>query len=373
MDIKNDEDLRCDVRSTLKTNLQKILDANHWTQGQLAEILGVGTKSTISNYLNPDSDNIPDILSLSLLKEKLGIPLDALITPGFQPESITRIDNSDISEYDKFLGAYSLYYISSSKISAVPSPYTTAELSFGVLALVKLSQTAIAVTKDSYKVFACFSLRTKEEANQLKAAVADAVKRNDIEEIGQLFNAKRCFATGDFELIQKGKFYAMSLTSFSVVNSKEQNISSQRMFPSDKVLLIGFNPYNTDPGKQYIGGGMVCSSISRGSKKSPCAQIMISSREILEDCEEILPELQKNRSTTPLLLNDAATKIIDRFKQLNEKDCYNDDEKDILFEKFIQRCIEDMLNKNMSQLFYLLEEEDKLWYDFLKNQQKTSR
>ena len=345
------------INDVIKANLRKLKESKGFTHEQLGEILGVYGKSTISNYLNPDHDSVPPAASLYRLKEYYGIPLDILYSPSFDPSNSFEISGTSISEYDKFLGVYSLYYLTTSKISAVYNQYSEeSTLAYGVMAVVKDS--AEKTVRDSYSVYACFSFKEEAPANELKAAVEEAFKSGDYIAVRNLFASKDRFCEGDFELIQKAGHYSITMTGYSKIPNEDRKIVN------DKILIMGFNPDNTET-PSYIGGAALSSSLSRGSEKTPCSQVIMISRPTIEDeGQEIRQALIDLRQEIAEL--EATDSIMDRYHELEENKNYTESDKDILLRHHIDFQFKQELEKSRFQLFYLLKEKDKVIYNFLK-------
>lgn len=345
------------INDVIKANLRKLKEAKGFTHEQLGEILGIYGKSTISNYLNPDHDSVPPVASLYRLKEYYGIPLDILYSPSFDPSNSFEISGTSISEYDKFLGVYSLYYLTTSKISAVYNQYSDeSTLAYGVMAIVKDS--AEKTIRDSYSVYACFSFKEEAPANELKAAVEEGFKSGDYVAVRNLFASKDRFCEGDFELIQKAGHYSITMTGYSKIPNEDRKIVN------DKILIMGFNPDNTET-PSYIGGAALSSSLSRGSEKTPCSQVIMISRSTIKDEEqEIRQELIELRQEIAEL--EATDSIMARYHELEGNKNYTESDKDILLRHHIDFQFKQELEKSRFQLFYLLKEKDKVIYSFLK-------
>ena len=346
---------REEIRVIIKKNLNKLMAAKGYTQAMLGEIFDVNARSTISNYLNDDHDSMPDVAALYRLKEFFGIPLDMLFSPNFEPSTNFAVDGTDLTEYKKFVGVYSLYYLTTSKISAIPNKYNQdTQLNYGVLAIVKNS--ASNGLKDSYKAYACFSMKEESAAMELKAEVEKAITKNDHFAVGNLFTKRDRYCEGEFELIQKGKHYSVDMTGYSVKDG--------RKCPNDKILLMGFNPDNTDT-QPYIGGAALSSSLSRGESKSPCSQIIMVSRNALTEesvaIKELLFELRKTTDQSA-----STESIMDRIRKLNENEDYAEEDKEILLRFYIEKKFKEESEKTSSQLLYLFSEQDKIVYHFLK-------
>jgi len=345
------------IRAIIKGNLNKLIKSKNFTQSELGDIFGVYARSTISNYLNDEHDSIPDITSLYRLKEYFGIPLDVLFSPNFDPTSSFEIDGTNISEYDKFIGVYNLYYLTTSKISTIPNKYSEeTQLNYGVLAIVKdMSENKL---RESYRAYACFTLKEEENAVELKNAAEKALEEHDYVAVSNLFTKRERYYEGDFELIQKGHHYALSMTGYSRANNEE------RRTVNDKILLMGFNPDNTDS-IPYIGGAMLSSSLSRGDKKSPCSQIIMISRPALSNesvmIKKILSELRQ--TTTQSTATDS---IMNRLDELSKNETYTEADKMDLLRLFIERKFKEESEKTSSQLLYLFSEQDKIIYHYLK-------
>ena len=69
---------------------------------------------------------------------------------------------------------------------------------------------------------------------------------------------KTVFCEGDFELIQKAGHYSITMTGYSKIPNEDRKIVN------DKILIMGFNPDNTET-PSYIGGAALSSSLSKGS------------------------------------------------------------------------------------------------------------
>lgn len=332
-------------------------EAKGFPHEQLGEILGIYGKSTISNYLNPEHDSVPPAASLYRLKEYYGIPVDVLYSPSFDPSNSFEISGTSISEYDKFLGVYSLYYLTTSKISAVYNQYSEeSTLAYGVMAIVKDS--AEKAVRDSYSVYACFSFKEVSPANELKAAVEKAFKSGDYVAVRNLFALKDRFCEGDFELIQKAGHYSITMTGYSKIPNEDRKIVN------DKILIMGFNPDNTET-PSYIGGAALSSSLSRGSEKTPCSQVIMISRSTIEDeGQEIRQELIELRQEIAEL--EATDSIMARYHELEGNKNYTESDKDILLRHHIDFQFKQEPEKSRFQLFYLLKEKDKVIYNFLK-------
>ena len=357
------------INRILKMNLKKLKEAKGITQEQLGDILDVHGKTTISYYLNLDHDSVPPAASLYRLKEYYGIPLDVLYSPSFDPSNSFEISGTSISEYDKFLGVYSLYYLTTSKISTVYNQYSEeSALAYGVMAIVKDSTEN--TVRDSYSVYACFSFKEEAPANELKAAVEEAFKSGDYVAVRNLFAQRNRFCEGDFEIIQKAGHYAISMTGYSMISKKEDETNTDKKpteyqrITNDKILIMGFNPDNTET-PSYIGGAALSSSLSRGSEKTPCSQVIMISRPTIEgEGQEIRQELIELRQK--IVECEATDSIMDRYHELNKNKCYTERDKDILLRHHIDFQFSQELEKSRFQLFYLLKEKDKIIYNFLK-------
>lgn len=351
---------REDIKTVIKTNLKNLCKAKNLTQAQLGEILDISGKSTISNYLNMDEPSVPDIMSLFRLKEHFGIPLDVLFSPSFDPQSSFEVEGVHIAEYDKFLGIYSLYYLTSNKISPISNEYNTPSLSYGVLAIVKDNGDGLSTSNEAYRAYGCFSLKSNKDAEELKTAAEKIFSAKDNNGVRNIFAARNRFSEGNFEIIQKGKFYSVILTGYSKQPADERRITT------DKISLLGFNPDQTNP-TDYIGGAMLSSSFSRGMSKYPCSQVVLASRQTLfaED-QEILNRLQRHNKF--FSMETVAEDILSRTNKLYSLD-YTPEDRDILLKNYIKTSIDRELNCSTSQLYYILESEDQLLYRFLKDTQ----
>lgn len=351
-----------DINTIIKANLRKLKEAKGFTLEKLGEILGIYSKATISNYLNPDHDSTPPAASLYRLKEYYGIPADVLYSASFDPSNSFEISGTSISEYDKFLGVYSLYYLTTSKISSGYDQYDDeSTLSYGVMAIVKNS--AEKTVRDSYSVYAYFSFKEEAPANELKAAVEQAYESRNFVAVRNLFASKDRFCEGDFELIQKAGHYAITMTGYSKIPNEDRKIVN------DKILMMGYNPDNTSA-VDYIGGGVSSASLSRGSAKAPCTHIMMMSRLTLEgEGPEIRKKIIELRQKIAGL--EATDKIMDRYHELEKNKNYTDEDKSILLRHQIDFQFRRELEKTPHQLFYLSREMDKSIYNFLKQYQNT--
>ena len=243
-------------------------------------------------------------------------------------------------------------------------------LAYGVMAIVKDS--AKKTVRDSYSVYACFSFKEESEANELKLAAEEAFKSGDYVAVRNLFAQRKRFSEGDFEIIQKAGHYAISMTGYSMISKKEDEAKADngkkpveyQRISNDKILIMGFNPDNTET-PSYIGGAALSSSLSRGSEKTPCSQVIMISRQTIEDDEqEIRQELIDLRQELAEL--GATDSIMDRYHELEGNKNYTESDKDILLRHHIDFQFKQELEKSRFQLFYLLKEKDKVIYNFLK-------
>ncbi|MBR2443897.1 MAG: helix-turn-helix transcriptional regulator [Clostridia bacterium] len=346
-----------DLRSVIKKNLNKLMDAKNLSQVELGRIMNITTKSTINNYVNELSDSIPDIISLNYLCTYFGIPMDLFLSPSFSPDSAYEIEGVHIDEYDKFVGIYSLYYITTSKLFTYSTQYSDQpELSFGALAIVKNGGNQI--TTCSYQAYACFSLKDEAEMADLKAGAELALSRGDNVGVRNLFTEKSSYYVGDFGLLQKGKFYTINLKGY-----QKSSGDDPRLMVCDNAQLMGFNP---DEMGTFLGSGALSSSLSRGMKKSPCAQLVLLSRITLDEYgkQDIMKKLLKpnqNFST-----DNATNKIMKRYDELMANPNYPSEDRHILLKSHVNKCILEELTNNCSQLFSLLEEGDQFLYRYLK-------
>lgn len=349
---------RENVKKIIKRNLRALVKAKGITQTQLAEILDVAGKSTVSNYLNDAVDSVPDVASLYNMMEYYGIPFDVFLSPYFDPSNSYEIEGTHNKEYDKFIGVYNLYYLTTNKISTVSNRYNNeSELAFGVLAIVKNAERCL--TKDSYRALACFSFRSRAEADTFKQEVLQAYEQNDYVSVRNVFAGRCRYAEGGLEMVQKGRVYALTLTGYSTAPEED------RCAVSDKILMMGFNPDNSSP-VPYIGGKILATSLSRGMKKSPCSQVIMISRETVEDdCTDITNQLL--RTYEQYYTNSIADSILSRMEALYKNEYYSSEDRDILLRSHINKCFAEELTNATSQLFYILEEEDQYFYHYLKN------
>ena len=202
-------------------------------------------------------------------------------------------------------------------------------------------------------------MRSEDEVNEFKNKVISIIDEGDYTIIRNLFTSRERYCDGGFELIQKGKFYSLSLTSYS------KPIGIDRCSVNDKILMMGFNPDNTDT-LPYIGGGTLTTSLSRGMKKAPCSQVVMISRNTLDDdSNEIINQLLRTyqRCSTDYI-SDC---IMNRINALYQNPNYSNEDREILIRSHINKCFVNELTNATSQLFYILEEEDQYFYHYLKS------
>ncbi|MBQ7907046.1 MAG: helix-turn-helix transcriptional regulator [Clostridia bacterium] len=346
-----------DLRLIIKKNLNKLMDAKNLSQVELGRIMNITTKSTINNYVSELSDSIPDVISLNYLCTHFGIPMDLFLSPSFSPDSAYELEGIHIDEYDKFVGIYALYYITTSKLFTYSTQYSDQpELSFGTLAIVKNGGNRH--TASSYEAYACFSLKDEGEMADLKAGATLALSRGDNVGVRNLFCEKGCYYLGDFSLLQKGKFYSINLKGY-----QKSGEGDTRLFPCDNAQLMGFNPDEMTP---FLGSGALSSSLSRGIKKSPCAQLVLLSRVTLDEYgkQDIMKKLLKPNQN--FSADKATNKIMKRYDELMANPNYPLEDRSILLKSHINKCILEELTNNCSQLFSLLEEGDQFLYRYLK-------
>lgn len=96
--------------------------------------------------------------------------------------------------------------------------------------------------------------------------------------------------------------------------------------------------------------------------------MLASKAELNGDEQEIIRRLQKHHQY--FNSEKIASDSIVRLQKLKSTE-YEEDDKETLLHSFIKNRINDELNNNVSQLFYILSEEDQLFYQFLKDSQKT--
>ncbi len=328
------------------------------TQDTLGQILGVSGKSTVSNYLNEYHDSLPDIIMLYNLKQKFGISIDALCDEIYDKSLNYITINNDESNYEKFVGVYSLYYLTTSKISSSFNQYSEeSTLAYGVLAIVKDETSSSYNPK--YKAYACFSFKEEEKANDLRKQIENIIPRKKHLLVKNCFIGNDRFCEGEFELIQNESNFAISMTGYS--NDEKSNKKTL----NDKILIMGFNPNSTSKAK-YIGGATLSSSLSRGMEKSPCSQIIIISRPMLLNEKQLISsELIKLRQE--IITPNATDNIMKRYHELEKNDNYTIEDKDILMRHHINYHFKLELEKSYFQLFYLLKQKDKDIYKFIKN------
>lgn len=345
------------VRDILKANLRKLKEARSLTQEGLATVMDVSGKSTVSNYLNDDQPSIPDATSLYRLKEKYGVSVDDLLSPNFDPGASFTVTEEPQQENSKFGGVYNLYYLTTSKISAFPTRYSEeACLAFGVLAIVKAPEQK--ANGPAYTAYACYLSENMEEASQLKHLATEAYNRGDAVALRRLFTQKERFCEGEFELLQRGGYYAVTMTGYAGDPEQESRAVV------DKILMMGFNPDSAD-NTPYPGGAAFSSSLSRGSEKAPCAQIIMVSRGDPENeqqviTKELIDAVQK--VTQP----EATDRIMERYEVLCDNDSYTKEDKSILLRHQIDLQFREELRKTSFQILYLLKETDKRFENFLK-------
>ncbi len=352
-----------EITKQLKRNLNKLLAVKNLTLTKFADILDVENKSTVSNYLNENRQNVPSITSLYRLKEYFGISLDALLSPNFDPNMSSKVSTPVIADFNKFLGVYSLYYYSSNGISVLRNG-ATPKLSYGILAIVKNTALDASITKDNYKVFACFSFSNDKQANEFKTKVLSAINSNNTNDVKNLFSNQKSYSEGRFDLIQRSKFYSISLTSYARQETDFETANPTVEYTiTDQVLMLGYNPDQTTV-SQYIGGGMLVTSISRGQKKCPCSQIIISSRNSMSDNEaELIQILQRKHQFH--FIENAAKEIIKRNNKLLDEN-YSKEIYNIVLSSCIQNIVTEELINNNSEFLFLLEDEDQDFYRLLK-------
>lgn len=180
----------------------------------------------------------------------------------------------------------------------------------------------------------------------------------DYTSVRNLFTSRERYCEGGFELIQKGKFYSLSLADYS------KSVDVDRCSVNDKILMMGFNPDNTDT-LPYIGGGMLTTSLSRGIKKSPCSQIVMISRNTVDDADEIINQLLRTHQRCST--DNISDCVMDRINVLYQNSNYSDEDCEILVRSHINKCFVNELTNATTQLFYMLEEEDQCFYHYLKS------
>ncbi|MBQ7761581.1 MAG: helix-turn-helix transcriptional regulator [Clostridia bacterium] len=353
------------INYIVKTNVQELLKAKNLKQADLGHILGISAKSTISNYLNVCHPSMFSIEDLNTIKKKFNVSLDDLCSSTFDPKKVQIVDDFfPQQEFKKFFGVYHLYYLSTNRTSLTRFQEDP-KISYGVLAI--LNETPNNNPRGPYKCYACFSLNEEIEEH-IYARATDAFNCGNHEEVKKLFLDSERYYEGNFSLVQKDKFFSIELTGyFAPKESNPSRIDSISII--DKVLMMGINPDNSGA-RSYIGGGAICSSISRGYGKTPCSQLLLLSR---DDSINILD----SRKVVSLLSNPArieasdyaAEAITQRASNLFNSQNYTWDDKVDLLRNTALRAVKSAVSTSSMQILSLIEERDQEFYTLFKKQQ----
>lgn len=349
------------IQQIVTNNLIKLVSTLGIKQNELKDVLGITSKSTISYYLNKDSDNIPSTLSLYRLKEYFGISIDEFLSPDFSPTKVYGLCDPIVNEYKKFAGVYELYYLTTSKISDSPQRRKdfnkNSEVRFGTLAIVKDADND---RNNNYKSYACF-FKDRDEAAALKRLAEEKMKASDLRGVAEAFTSRDRYCEGKFELIQNSKYYSVSMTGYSVSDGDDDEKKAKKI--NDTILFIGFNPDNTNI-TSYLGGAVLSTSLSRGNMKTPCSQITVLSRRTLTEKPEVIRDelLNNARINAPTVAIDD---IMSRYNALKNNEFYSEEDKEIILRAHVERQFNAELERASYHLFYLLNEYDKHIYDFI--------
>ncbi|MBQ4585320.1 MAG: helix-turn-helix transcriptional regulator [Clostridia bacterium] len=353
-----------DINFIVKNNVQELLKAKGLKQADLGHILGISAKSTISNYLNVCHQSMFSIKDLNIIKERFNVSLDDLCSSSFDPKKVQIVDNFFPQEFKKFFGVYHLYYLSTNRTSLTRFQ-DDPKISYGTLAI--LNESANNNPRGPYKCYACFSLNEEVE-EMIYARATDAFNHGKYNEVKRVFLSNERYYEGNFSLVQKEKFFSIDLTGYYAPRdcnpAKEDSISI-----IDKVLMMGINPDNS-VARSYIGGGAICSSISRGYGKTPCSQLLLLSR------DQTIGDLD-SRKVVALLSNPArieasdyaAEAITQRASNLFNSQNYTWDDKVDLLRNTALRAIKSAVSTSSMQILSLIEERDQEFYTLFKKQQ----
>lgn len=351
-----------DINFVVKNNVQNLLKANGLKQADLGTILDISAKSTISNYLNVCHQSMFSIKDLNIIKEKFNVSLDELCSPFFEPKKVQMVEPSCPQEFKKFFGVYHLYYLSTNRTSLTRFQEDP-KISYGTLAII--NESTNNNPRGPYKCYACFSLHEDVEEYVYNRAT-DAFNNGDEVEIKKVFLSKDRYYEGNFSLVQKEKFFSIDLTGYFA--PKDVDSSDEPVSVIDKVLMTGINPDNSGA-RSYIGGGVICSSISRGYGKTPCSQLLLLSRDQSID-------LLDRKRVVGLLSNPArieaadvaADAITDRASNLFNSQSYTWDDKVELLRNTALRSVKGAVSTSSMQILSLIEERDQEFYTLFKRQ-----
>lgn len=350
-----------DINTIIKTNVQQLLDVKGLRQADLASVLGITAKSTISNYLNVCHNSMFSIADLNIIKERFNVSLDELCSTSFNPNKVQSTDSYLPQEYKKFFGVYHLYYLSTNKTS-VTRFKDDPNISFGALAII--NESINNNPRGPYRCYACFSLRQEVE-EAIYARATDAFENGKYSEVKRIFTSLERYYEGEFSLIQKEKFYSIDLTGYFAPKDYNKSVEDALSI-IDKVLIMGINPDNSGA-RSYIGGGSICSSISRGYGKTPCSQLLLLSRST--PFEELEPRRVINLLSNPARIESAdlaSDAIAQRASDLLDSPNYTRDDKIDLLRNTAHRTIKGAMSTSSMQILSLIGERDQEFYSLFK-------
>jgi transcriptional regulator with XRE-family HTH domain len=333
-------------------NLNYLLDQHKISQKKLSELTNTA-ESTISGYCGKTKmTTMPKIEFLIILQSLFNVSVDDLLNRRLN-ETETNITFKSISEsdskiFDKYLGAYYMYYFNTNSEN-INGYSLRGELSYGIMFLYKVSNNS---GYNNYRAIALFGL----ERDRMKS-VLNALKLND-------YNTTIFINVLKTEVIGKEHVYVYEGTYDVLSRSLTIDLECSS---KDKSLTIFKRP---DSNKEYIGGLGSSNSLSRGGIQNPCMQYVGISKGLLE-CEDTV-------IANYLLLNDSESSalpstndVIQRLKEFMKNSSglgsmLSVEEQDVIIKHHIDHVVKSIVRKSVSRYIKMSHDKEISWYKFIK-------
>lgn len=329
-------------------NLKKLIEKNGITQKHLADQIGI-TAASMTDYCK--GRRLPTAEFLVALKKLYGISIDEFLTRSMnvrrsQPHDTDYdLNGNSLATYQKYCGAYYVYYFDTSKLKGRDSLNAKASLLYGILCIFENTS---YVGLPHYGCAAILGIHERENAVSVRQKLDEFKQPAKMVEYINREYATTAY-NGEFELSQEHAFVSMSHAD------------------TDKALLI---IHRVDNNKEnYAGGIGTINSVSKGRERMPVVQFMGISRHALSlSTEEIYHMLLLNYPT--FKAETETGEMIQTFKNLfvtqESAQQFSDYQKSVVIQSTLERYIKKSMERNVFRYGKISERDDDDWYHSLK-------
>ena len=339
------------LAAVIASNLKRLLEDNNITQKELAGQLNIAA-SSMSDFCN--GRRVPDVEFFIKLRNLYEISIDDFLTKNTpsaaaaRPRANSAAEQTMLLVYQKYCGAYYVYYFDTSKYKGRDTLPPRDSVHFGIL---YIYEDPSAPGASKFRCAAILGIKDRDSAKLIRKELDACKSSARIEKtIAEKYLINAYF--GEFELSQEHAFVSMSHDN------------------TDKALLIFHRVDNNKP--NYTGGIGTINSISKGRERAPVIQFIGISRYPLSmSVEEIHHCLLLNYPTFKAV--GETDEIIKTFKTLyvdsdSPSRKLSEYQKAVIVRSTLDRFIKKSLERNMFRYGKISERDDDEWYHAVKDE-----